>query len=372
VTTSRFKTTQPENVRPALGLPGAKSPSAFAFWRSKRTRIGITRIVAVATLMMSLQCELANAGTSECDLPPKILVMRGVFEVFSLGMNDLAKKLRSRGYDAKATSWSLGLLEVECSDQQPIVLVGHSLGGRMCRWVPRKLRKCGKRVPLVIIVDANLMQSIPDNVDKCLNLHVTNSFGMFHGTPVRGESTRTNIVNWDVSKGQPSMFLGGVNHFNIDATAWVHDIIIEEIARAFPNTRFPPAGVVPAKQKEFAGGLPQEHAAFRVQAGEQEGSRPFCQTTPATELEPAVVIWSPYRTNANYQTVPQGDAVTSDGRNGAQLCARTTRIQSPNSWRAPSTNVSHLPAAEGYTTTAPVWNAEELQSKPPRIRFPRN
>ena len=46
---------------------------------------------------------------------PKILVLRGVFEVFSLGMNDLAQKLRCRGYDAEVTSWTLALPQIECS-----------------------------------------------------------------------------------------------------------------------------------------------------------------------------------------------------------------------------------------------------------------
>ena len=37
-----------------------------------------------------------------------------------------------------------------------------------------------------------------------------------------------------VSRGEPSWFEGGVNHFDIDATPWVHQIIIHEIAKTFP------------------------------------------------------------------------------------------------------------------------------------------
>jgi hypothetical protein len=173
-----------------------------------------------------------------CDpSPPKILVLRGVFEVFSLGMNDLAKKIAYRGYDVKATSWSLALLEAHCEDNRPYVVIGHSLGGRMCAWTSRKLMSCGKRVPLIIIVDANVVQRIPANVDRCVHLYVTNPLGIFHGSPVTAESPYTEVVNWDVSKGQPSMFDGGVNHFNIDATPWVHQIIIDEIERMFPRSR---------------------------------------------------------------------------------------------------------------------------------------
>jgi hypothetical protein len=168
--------------------------------------------------------------------PPKILVLRGVFEIFSLGMNDLTRKLVRHGYDAKVTSWSMALLKVNCDDQRPLVIIGHSLGGRMCGWTSRKMMRCGQRVPLIIIVDANLFQSIPRNVDKCLNLYVTNKLGVFHGSPVHGETPSTQIVNWDVSRGQPSMFVGGINHFNIDATAWIHEIIIKELDATFRPT----------------------------------------------------------------------------------------------------------------------------------------
>jgi len=156
-------------------------------------------------------------------------------EIFSLGMNDLAYKLRCHGYDAQETSWTLALHHAKCNDPRPLVIIGHSLGGRMCAWVSRKLMKCGERVPLIIIVDANLWQPIPPNVDKCLNLYVTNKIGIFHGSKVYPEFPGTPIVNWDVSQGQPPWYVGGVNHFDIDSTDWVHQIIIDEIDRAFAS-----------------------------------------------------------------------------------------------------------------------------------------
>jgi len=194
-------------------------------------------VILVLTCMLLL-CVSTSGAAAQTPPPyasPRILVLRGVFEVFSLGMNNLAEKLRNRGYDAKSTSWSLALTEAQCDDDRPLVIIGHSLGGRMCAWLPRKLKSCGKRVPLVIIVDANLFQTIPDNVDRCLNLYVTNKMGIFHGSPVSGESCSTQIVNWDISEGQPSMFAGGVNHFDIDSVDWVHDIIIDEIERSYPS-----------------------------------------------------------------------------------------------------------------------------------------
>jgi hypothetical protein len=228
---SRYRNQQPS--------PGRNLPKRLSS-QLRRSRC-IAGVIAMAmVLLLCCQPRSVHVETTHPQCRPKILVLRGIFEVFSLGMNDLARKLRCRGYDAEVTSWILALAEVECSDPRPLVVVGHSLGGRMCGWASRKLKSCGRRVPLIIIVDANLFQSIPPNVDECLNLYVTNKIGVFHGSPVKAESSGTEIVNWDVSRGQPSMFAGGVNHFDIDATAWVHQIIIDKIDATFaPPSRAP-------------------------------------------------------------------------------------------------------------------------------------
>lgn len=223
-------TTKPPDQQPLAGR--VENDRASARWR-RCSRFLCVR-TALAAVIICLTPQTVRAGQTVAAGTPKILVLRGVFEVFSLGMNDLNEKIAAHGYDTKVTSWVLALFEASCSDDRPIVVIGHSLGGRMCAWVSRKLNQCDKRVPLIIVVDANLIQPIPANVDKCLNLYVTNDFGIFHGSPVRAESELTEIVNWDVSQGQPSWQDGGVNHFDIDSTDWVHDIIIDEIERHFP------------------------------------------------------------------------------------------------------------------------------------------
>jgi hypothetical protein len=237
------------------------------------------------------------------------LVLRGVFEVFSLGMNDLAKKLACRGYDVKATSWSLALLEAQCNDNRPYVVIGHSLGGRMCAWTSRKLMSCGKRVPLIIIVDANVVQRIPANVDRCVHLYVTNPLGIFHGSPVRAESPCTEIVNWDVSQGQPSMFEGGVNHFNIDATPWVHQIIIDEIERMFPRSGTMPISRQSGRPADVASRVTPE---IELPSPEQPPSLPSRRqnpwaasrpeiTAPAPARQPRPLAWKPERMESSEQ-----------------------------------------------------------------------
>lgn len=276
-------------------------------WTQSLSQQGATALIAVVlAVVVCGQPATAEEQSSRCELRPKIIVLRGVFEVFSLGMNDLTRKLACRGYDVKVTSWALALHEINCADQQPYVIIGHSLGGRMCGWGSRKLMGCGKRIPLIVIVDANLLQPIPPNVEKCLNLYVTNPFGLFHGRPVRGESPCTEIINRDVSNGQLSWFDGGINHFNIDATPWVHQIIINEIANTFPpelatatsreSTReaelasAPSLGISPPAQ----GTIPPMPRTRRIP---WSPFRPE-SSTPDRQSRPSMLAWRPDRPEA--------------------------------------------------------------------------
>ena len=293
-----------------ISLPNTKQPELSLTISRHAVRIMVL-IAATAMLTMCGRNALAGNPNSCYTSPPKILVLRGVFEVFSLGMNDLAQKLACRGYDVKATSWSLALLEAQCEDNRPYVVIGHSLGGRMCAWTSRKLMSCGKRVPLIIIVDANVVQRIPANVDRCVHLYVTNPLGIFHGSPVRAESPCTEIVNWDVSRGQPSMFEGGVNHFNIDATPWVHQIIINEIERMFPRSRDMtisrrsdrPADVASRATPEIS--PPSLELPPSLPTRRQipwEASRPEI-TAPESVQQPRSLAWKPERIEASGQGI---------------------------------------------------------------------
>jgi hypothetical protein len=121
-----------------------------------------------------------------------------------------------------------------------------------------------------------------------LNLYVTNPFGILHGSPVRGESARTNIVNWDVSQGQPSCLEGGVNHFNIDATDWVHDIIIREI-----DSHFAPR---PASLLSAVPQVPREEISIAMVEPVKTAEGTTSQRELAARQRGERVPWQPTRT----------------------------------------------------------------------------
>ena len=172
--------------------------------------------------------------------PGRVLIIRGVLNMFSLGLDDLACKLSSRGYRVDVAPPSMALLAAESIAAEcqrdptvgPLVIIGHSLGGRFCCAIPWRWKEHGLAVKLVVILDANPLTPVADNVERCVNLYVTNSSGLFHGQDVYAVDPRVDLVNLDMTKVDRPSGVPGVTHFNIDDSAWIHRLVIEEVDRS--------------------------------------------------------------------------------------------------------------------------------------------
>ncbi len=194
--------------------------------------IGVVVIVGSATSAM--------ADPAPGRRPGRILIIRGIFTVFSLGMDTLACKLAQRGYRVDLAPPSMALLaaktiEHECRDDPdsgPLVIIGHSLGGRFCCSIPWTWRQSGIPVKLVVILDSNPHNAVAANVERCVNLYVTNHLGMFHGRRVRAADARTDLVNLDMTKVHRPPGVPAINHFNIDDSPWIRALVIEEVERS--------------------------------------------------------------------------------------------------------------------------------------------
>jgi hypothetical protein len=196
--------------------------------------------VALLLAAAWLACPRTSAAQ---EVPPptvRVLLIRGIFNIFSTGMDDLGQLLRDRGYEVEVSSpggcWGAAMRLRETYERDPaggpIVIMGHSMGGRACLHISRYLQAYNIPVKLVIIIDANPWASVPDNVERCVNLYVTNPFGVFHGSPVQAAGT-SQVLNYDVTKCQRPDWADPVNHFNIDNSEWMHQVILGEVTRVY-------------------------------------------------------------------------------------------------------------------------------------------
>lgn len=207
----------------------------------------------VAGVAMTGASATAVANAPPAYRPGRVLIIRGIFSVFSFGLDDLACKLSQRGYRVDVAPPEMALIaahtiQQECRndpDLGPLVIIGHSMGGRFCCSIPWTWRKLGLPVKLVVILDSNPNTPVADNVERCVNLYVTNKLGVFHGREIQAVNSRTDLVNLDMTKVRRPAGVPPVDHFNIDDSDWIHSLVIEEVDRSLSSV----AGNTPLLQR---------------------------------------------------------------------------------------------------------------------------
>jgi len=182
-------------------------------------------LLAAGTILPSS----ADAQTSSPrHRPGHVYLMRGLLNVFSLGMDELAAKLENAGVSAEAvsyTSWSsIGdtiIARYHAGDRSPVILMGHSYGADTTISLARKLNDNGIPVALIVNFDPTSPAPVPPNVRRIINFYVPTAWGR----PVEaGKQFRGKISNVDES--------GAYNHFVIDKAETLHRKAIAAVLQA--------------------------------------------------------------------------------------------------------------------------------------------
>jgi pimeloyl-ACP methyl ester carboxylesterase len=118
---------------------------------------------------------LAGAG--------EVYLLRGGFNIFSTGMDELAAKLRARGVDAHSyghAQWKELAADARRrydATREPIVIVGHSWGVLGAVLMARDLATTSTPVALMIFYDSTDSVTIPANVKHVINLRSRSAMG---------------------------------------------------------------------------------------------------------------------------------------------------------------------------------------------------
>lgn len=176
----------------------------------------------------------------------RVVLIRGLMDVFSLGINDVADTLRGEGYQAVAISGARrgGEGRDIIDDHQnhelvrPLVIVGHSYGGDEAVRLTRQLDDAGVTVDKLILVDPTTPGRIPANVIEVFNIYrsspATDWIPVIRGVAVEGEGEAdqpaTRIVNFDLRRADdPELSKPTINHFNIDTDPAVRALVVEQV-----------------------------------------------------------------------------------------------------------------------------------------------
>jgi len=175
-----------------------------------------------------------------------VYLLRGLFNIFSLGMDDINESLTAQGFRAgvySGTSWrslagQIADRQTELPPQNLVVISGHSYGADNSIRLARALDERGVVVDALVLVDPTTPPKIPANVRRCVNIYrsqpSTDWMPWLRGVPVEGDEQSTVIINRDLRmSGENTDLSGEVNHFNIEDNPAIQQMVVEEITWIF-------------------------------------------------------------------------------------------------------------------------------------------
>lgn len=155
-----------------------------------------------------------------------VYLLRGLLNIFSLGMDDLAIKIQARGISASVhnhSEWQALADDIAAKRKAgrhgPVVLVGHSLGADAVMYMSEYLGTKGVTVALVVPFDGTGSFAAASNVSQVMNLTQRDYAYMRKGPGFRGV-----LQNIDVSRDT------NIGHINIDKSPRLHALVVNKIA----------------------------------------------------------------------------------------------------------------------------------------------
>jgi hypothetical protein len=156
-----------------------------------------------------------------------VYLLRGLLNIFSLGMDTLAEKIQRRGIYATVhnhTEWEAladqAAAAYRAGKEGPIIIVGHSFGADAVMQMSAYLGRKGVPVALAVPFDARGSYATSSNVGRLLNLTHAG-----YGYMSRGAGFHGSLSNVDVSSD------GNIDHLNIDKSARLHAQVLAAIVQ---------------------------------------------------------------------------------------------------------------------------------------------
>jgi hypothetical protein len=167
----------------------------------------------------------AHAGTARSHA--HVYLMRGVLNIFSLGLDEIAGKLRRLGIEATVTNylyWASvadeAAADYKSGRARTIILVGHSSGATVLPDMVERLDKARVPVRLVIGLDSVFKTTLSGRVGRYINFYIADGAGE---RVKRGKHLRGELENVDVEK------IPGIGHISIDKNQIIQGKVIRAI-----------------------------------------------------------------------------------------------------------------------------------------------
>jgi pimeloyl-ACP methyl ester carboxylesterase len=218
-------------------------------WQKRCRWAGISVLLAAIVLLLGSSLSMAQPRAH-------VYLLRGLMNIFSLGMDTLATELTKRGVYATVYNYSVwqrladqAAARYKAGTEGPIILIGHSLGADAVMEMAAYLGRKGVPVALVVPFDGTGSYAASSNVSRVMNLTQRNYAYMRRGPGFHG-----TLANVDVSSDH------NIDHLNIDKSPRLHTRVIAEVLAivgnhgiATPNAPKPASTGAPAAGGETNG-----------------------------------------------------------------------------------------------------------------------
>ena len=182
------------------------------------------RLTATAMLVIGMMLALGtDPGAAQSRA--HVYLLRGLMNIFSLGMDTLAAQLNRNGVYATVHGYGewqsladRAAADFKAGKEGPIILIGHSLGADAVMEMAAYLGRKGIPVAMVVPFDGTQSFAASDNVARVLNLTQRDYAYMRRGPGFHG-----TLANVDVSS-DPT-----IDHINIDKSPRLHARVVNEV-----------------------------------------------------------------------------------------------------------------------------------------------
>jgi hypothetical protein len=156
-----------------------------------------------------------------------------------------------RGWEVNRTADRITAGRRSGADHAPLVLIGYSRGANDAIRLTRRLQQNGIMVNTLVLLESAAEESVPGNVEACLNVYrssVAEEWApVFRRMPVTAESANTQLVNYNVSFHDDAGAISELNPFSVCQSPRVLQMIEERVALALRPHESPPDEPLPAQ-----------------------------------------------------------------------------------------------------------------------------
>jgi pimeloyl-ACP methyl ester carboxylesterase len=216
---------------------------------------------------------------------PHVYLMRGLLNIFSLGMDQLATEIQGQGIEASVYNHTVAdsvvaqiAAKYHAGDHGPYILVGHSLGADAVMMMAQSLNAQGVPVALVVPFDGTGSYAAPKNVACVLNLTQRYYAYMRPGLGFRGK-----LQNVDVSSDS------SIDHFTIDKSPRLQGMAMTSIVQTAHAEACRPGANAPAVARPKETPAPQ-FAAPQEQPESAPGEAPKQSSVDAPARTPSPLL----------------------------------------------------------------------------------